>query len=188
MRISRPDTWEAVKYVTSFLRKINPDDPAKYDYVLSRPSIMGYCKKDFNKRTCTLCPLSAFCLSAKIPGIRSVPLRSRKESNIFRRFLQMYGDKLGIDRVFTEYPVGDFSIDAVIHSKDCTWYVVEVERRLNDTAIGQVIKYKTLLYKYRSIHAKPLIICESADERLIKLLNIDAGIQVIVVPPLKSSI
>ncbi|MEG9194112.1 MAG: DUF2400 family protein [Candidatus Methanoglobus sp.] len=34
--------WRGVLEATGFLRKLNPDDPTKYDYVLSRLSIMGY--------------------------------------------------------------------------------------------------------------------------------------------------
>lgn len=44
--------WDYVKYVTSILRKINPNDPAKYDYVLSRPAIMGYCTRKIEKSLC----------------------------------------------------------------------------------------------------------------------------------------
>ncbi len=181
IKITKP-TWDSVRYVTSIFRQINPEDPAKYDYVLSRPSIMGYCKKDPSKNVCVLCPLSSFCPSSKLPEkIRGAPLRSRRESMIFKRFLNLYRDKLGISDVWTEYPLGDYSIDAVMHSKDCTWYVAEVEERLTDTAIGQVIKYKILLYRYKKVIARPLIICREADNKLVELLRTDAGIQVFMV-------
>lgn len=100
-------------------------------------------------------------MSAKLPEKSAkLPLRSRKEAKIC-------SNRLRIDKVYTEYPIGDYNIDAIIHRNDCTWYVVEVEERLNDIAIGQVIKYRALLYGYRKIVAKPLIICKEANPELI---------------------
>lgn len=93
----------------------------------------------------------------------------------------MYSTKLDIDKIFVEYPIGNYSVDVLIHCKDGTWYVVEIEEKLTDAAIGQVIKYKVLLYKLRKIFAKPLTVCKEADPKLVQALRLDVGIDVIVI-------
>jgi len=177
-------SWDSVRNVSFFLRRVNADDPAKYDYVLSRPLIMGYCKSDLKASKCVLCPLSTICSSAQllsVEGLKRKPLRSRREAEIFDRFIACYSSMLNLNEYETEFPIGDYQVDAVLHGKDCTWYVVEVEEELTDVAIGQVVKYKTLFYRYKKQLPKPLIICRRADQELIKALELDPGISVYIV-------
>ena len=70
--------------VTCFLRHVNSEDPAKYDYVLSRPSIMGYCVKQSGKSKCYLCPIYEICESSrKLPPPRKGrhPLSEREKKD-----------------------------------------------------------------------------------------------------------
>lgn len=61
--------WCGVLEATRFLRKLNPEDPTKYDYVLSRVAIMGYCAKDMARSLCCLCPIASICKSSKLPKL-----------------------------------------------------------------------------------------------------------------------
>ena len=49
------------------MRRVNPEDPVKYDYVLSRVSIMGYCARDLARSQCFMCPLASVCASSGLP-------------------------------------------------------------------------------------------------------------------------
>lgn len=183
LRIPRV-SWEAVRQVTAFLRSVNPSDPAKYDYVLSRPAIMGYCARSPHDCACTLCPLSTLCRSARLPEAPP-PQRplSPGERELLERFVRLHSARLGVDErgVLTEYPIGRYRVDAVLHSRDCTWYVVEVERELNDQAVGQVIKYRAMLYRHKRVLPRAVVVCERADPRLAEALRVDPGIEIVVV-------
>ena len=65
----RPD-WEGVLKVTKYFRRVNPEDPAKYDYVLSRPTILDICKAKFDESDCDVCFLSNICLYGKARAYR----------------------------------------------------------------------------------------------------------------------
>ena len=98
-----------------------------------------------------------------------------------RKLIEKYGMYLNISNYYTEYSIDNYSIDVVIHSKNCTWYVVEIERALNDAAIGQVIKYMILFHKHTKRIAKPMIVCEKANPELIRELKLNLGIEVFTV-------
>ncbi|TDA30142.1 MAG: hypothetical protein DSO00_02240 [Archaeoglobi archaeon] len=171
--------WRGVLKATGFLRKLNPDDPTKYDYVLSRLSIMGYCAKDLARSKCLLCPIVSVCKASEPPRPVEVGLRTEAETEILKRYLEIYGREL--DRVYTEYPLGRFSADALIHKTSCSEYVVEVEEELNYTAIGQVATYRYLFYKIHGRLAKPMIICRRAKSELKEAAWIEQGIEVVEV-------
>jgi len=172
--------WKNVLKVTKLFRNINSEDPVKYDYVFSRPAIMGYCAKDPARNRCYLCPLNEICSSASLPFKPKVkPLTSSKERKILDEFLKISGDKF--DEVKTEYPVGGKSIDVVAHDRDCNWYVMEVEEKLNYTAIGQAVTYRKLFTEIKKIRPKAVIICRDAPLDLKTACEVDAGIEVILV-------
>ncbi len=56
-----PKNRKSVFLITSILRKINLEDPIKYDFVLSRPVILGLCNKDIYESYCWVCPLKNVC-------------------------------------------------------------------------------------------------------------------------------
>jgi len=47
--------------LTRKLAEINPEDPIKYDFVLSRPQILGICLKKLMYSHCSVCPLRTLC-------------------------------------------------------------------------------------------------------------------------------
>ena len=165
---------------TRFLKRVNPEDPAKYDYVLSRVSIMGYCARDLARSQCCMCLLASVCLSSRLPKqVEAKPL-SKGEMEILEDFLKLRGEDF--DRVVTEYPLGRFSADALLHAKGCTEYVVEVERELNYAAIGQAVTYRYLYYRHSGRLAKPMIVCRKASRELAEAARLEQGIEVVEVP------
>ncbi|MCS7369517.1 MAG: DUF2400 family protein [archaeon GBS-70-058] len=175
-----PFNWRGVLEATKFLRKINPEDPTKYDYVLSRISIMGYCAKNIAKSQCYMCPLINLCNSSKSPKIIEAKPLTPVEMEILEDFLKIHGREF--DKVITEYTLGKYSADAFIHAKSCIEYIVEVERELNYTAIGQAVTYRYLYYKHSRKIAKPMIICRKASKELKEAAQLEQGIEVIEVP------
>ncbi|MEM2506009.1 MAG: DUF2400 family protein [Nitrososphaeria archaeon] len=169
--------WIGVLEATRFLREINPEDPVKYDYLLSRISIMGFCAKDPSKSKCCLCPLVNVCKSSRFtPEPRVYALRG-KEYDIFERFLKIYGSEF--DSIKTEYPLGKYSADALLHKTNSEMYVAEVEEELNYAAIGQVLTYRYLYFTIHSKIAKPIIICSRSRKELKETCEKEQGIAVI---------
>ena len=164
------------------LKEINPEDPAKYDYVLSRPAIMDYCTKKLEKCKCNLCPLVDACKKAnvKTPPPRK-PLTSPQEQKILEKFLKIYTPILEIDQYLTEYPLGNRAADLVFHTKECTWWVAEIEEELNYTAIGQAITYRKIYKELRGKRPKAAVICRRAPRDLKEACEVDVGIMVILV-------
>jgi len=180
VRFAGGSVWKNVLKVTKLFRNINSEDPVKYDYVFSRPAIMGYCAKDPARNRCYLCPLNEICSSASLPFKPKVkPLTSSKERKILDEFLKIDGDKF--DEIKTEYPVGGKSIDVVAHDRNCNWYVMEVEEKLNYTAIGQAVTYRKLFTEIKKIRPKAVIICRDAPLDLKAACEVDVGIEVILV-------
>ncbi len=55
-----PD-WKAAMEITRFLRKLDADDPIKYDFALCSYGKLGYCVKEVDKSRCGSCELSGVC-------------------------------------------------------------------------------------------------------------------------------
>lgn len=172
-------SWRGVIDATRFLRELNPDDPVKYDYLLSRVSIMGYCAKELEKSRCHLCPLVNVCEASRFkPEPHHVPLRG-KEREIFEKFLSVYGEEF--DSVTTEYLLEGYRADAVLHRRNCETWIVEVEEKLNYNAIGQVVTYRYFFFKTRGVKAKPVIVCLRSDKRLREACEVEQGVEVVEV-------
>ncbi|RSN73174.1 DUF2400 family protein [Candidatus Methanodesulfokora washburnensis] len=172
--------WHGVLKTTRFLRKLNPEDPTKYDYVLSRISIMGYCTKDPARSLCCFCPIANLCKSSKLPKtVKAKPL-TKREMEILEEYIKIHGEEL--DKIITEYPLEKYSADAVIHMRKCDEYVVEVEEELNYNAIGQVITYRYLYHRIHGKVAKPMIICKRAPPALKEAAQLEQGIEVVEIP------
>ncbi len=58
--------YSGLRKAMKFLRTINPDDPVKYDFPLSRPAILGWCKKSLQESDCDICYLNTICKGAKL--------------------------------------------------------------------------------------------------------------------------
>jgi len=74
------------------------------------------------------------------------------------------------------------SSDVFMHTKTCSEYIVEVERELNYTAIGQTVTYRYLYYKYSGKMTKPIIICRKASREFREAVQLERGIEVMEVP------
>jgi hypothetical protein len=127
-----------------------------------------------------MCPLASVCASSRLPEQVEARSLSKGEMEILEDFLRLRGEDF--DRVVTEYPLGRFSADALLHAKGCTEYVVEVERELNYAAIGQVITYRYLYYRHSGRLAKPMIVCRKASRELAEAAQLGQGIEVVEVP------
>jgi len=57
--------WNGVLQITKYFRKINPKDPTKYDFILSRPTILDICKKKPEESDCDACFLNKYCKTGK---------------------------------------------------------------------------------------------------------------------------
>lgn len=169
--------WQGVLKATKFFRSLNSSDPVKYDYILSRIAIMGYCAKELTKSKCFLCPLGNICRYSRIKYKPKAKALRGKEREIFEKYLKIYGHE--IDSVITEYPLGKYSTDAVLHKSSCKTYVVEVEHKLNYNAIGQIIAYRFLYFKMHGKMAIPMIVCFSAPKELKEICETEQGIEVL---------
>jgi uncharacterized protein (TIGR02757 family) len=57
--------WKAALEVTARLRKIDPADPTRYDFALSRLGILEYCKRKYRPEICEKCELLPACRFAQ---------------------------------------------------------------------------------------------------------------------------
>ncbi|OYT39623.1 MAG: hypothetical protein B6U89_03825 [Desulfurococcales archaeon ex4484_58] len=77
--------------LTSELAKLEPEDPAKYDFVLSRPQILGICLKKIEYSHCSVCPLKDFCKRSK--GFYGEPSKSRYINPLYSRVKEYIENK-----------------------------------------------------------------------------------------------
>jgi uncharacterized protein (TIGR02757 family) len=64
----RTRSWAAVEEVTDALRRIDPSDPIKYDFVLCHTGISGDCPKERDRAVCAPCVVRPDCRMWK--GVR----------------------------------------------------------------------------------------------------------------------
>ncbi len=58
----RTADWRAALEVTAELRRMDAEDPVRYDYALCRLGILGTCPRKRERRQCAACPLFDVCL------------------------------------------------------------------------------------------------------------------------------
>ncbi len=56
--------WKAAEDITNSLRKLDPEDPLKYDFSLTRLGILGNCVADKQSSRCGECSLAELCIRA----------------------------------------------------------------------------------------------------------------------------
>jgi len=102
-----PRSRGTVHRIAKIFRTINPADPVKYDYVLSRPVILGLCNREIETSYCWVCPLRRICRLASIldldrqrtKSIEELMKNSGREKNkavhdkILRQALHYLGEK-----------------------------------------------------------------------------------------------
>ncbi len=57
--------WKAALEVTEALKTVDPDDPTRYDFALSRLGILDLCQKKYRAEICKKCQLLPVCQFAK---------------------------------------------------------------------------------------------------------------------------
>lgn len=68
--LDRAPNWAMVEEVTNGLRAVDPTDPIRFDFAISRLGILNLCKKKFVKSVCVQCTLQTACrYSASRVGI-----------------------------------------------------------------------------------------------------------------------
>ena len=53
--------WRMVEEVTAALRRIDPEDPVRYDFSLCHLGMHGDCRKRRDPEICPRCPIDAIC-------------------------------------------------------------------------------------------------------------------------------
>lgn len=53
--------WKTALEITENLKKLDPDDPIKYDFALSRLGILDKCERRYRENVCNLCELKNVC-------------------------------------------------------------------------------------------------------------------------------
>lgn len=170
--------WNYVLRIANLLKEISPNDPIKYDFILSRPAIANYCLKDLSSSRCYICPLFGICLNSneKSKNINRNKLSHSQEYELFTRYLQLNNDKY--DQIKTDVNMGNTTVDILLHEIDNGWLVGEVEDQLSYESIGQILYYKNFVKSEKNIDAKPFIICRQFDSELKFACEIDADIKI----------
>lgn len=65
-------SWKTALEITGALRKLDPDDPVRYDYAITRLGILGVCGGGEAEFRCVACSLGAHCIhGSESHGFRS---------------------------------------------------------------------------------------------------------------------
>jgi len=136
---------KSLKMVNDILRRINPDDPIRYDFVLSRPALLGICLKNINFSHCWTCPLRDICrigrsagkyselftneeyMSLKEPiDRRRLDSAKRKHDMILKRVVMYVREALGYIDYRSNYPI-DHGLRSDIYCKNSIPLIGEVK-------------------------------------------------------------
>jgi endonuclease III len=54
-------SWRTAEEITAALRRVDPDDPVRYDFALCHLGMSGACPARRDPRRCAACPLAGAC-------------------------------------------------------------------------------------------------------------------------------
>ncbi len=57
----KSNDWKAALELTRFLRKLDPDDPVKYDFAICSYGKLGYCVRKIDPEKCDSCEMAPIC-------------------------------------------------------------------------------------------------------------------------------
>jgi uncharacterized protein (TIGR02757 family) len=57
----RDASWRTAEEITAALRRVDPDDPVRYDFALCHLGMSGACPARRDRARCAPCPLAAAC-------------------------------------------------------------------------------------------------------------------------------
>lgn len=69
----RDASWRTAEEITAALRRIDPDDPVRYDFALCHLGMSGACPARRDRARCAACPLAAACGAGGARGIAITP-------------------------------------------------------------------------------------------------------------------
>lgn len=58
---AKTGSWRVAEEITGWLRKMDPEDPVRYDFAIAHLGISGACKGKRDPLACPLCPLDPVC-------------------------------------------------------------------------------------------------------------------------------
>jgi uncharacterized protein (TIGR02757 family) len=73
----RDASWRTAEEITASLRRIDPDDPVRYDFALCHLGMSGMCPARRDPARCRVCPLQGACVAVARGGARAGRGRSR---------------------------------------------------------------------------------------------------------------
>jgi len=169
MGITLKNNWEGVIRITKYFRNINPLDPAKYDYVLSRPAILDICKKSLKDSDCDACFLNEICLTGR-ENIKNIKITVEDEKDKIKhdyiRDLFKSRNPWNASCIREEYLNG--KADIVCYLPDIKnpekIIIVEVKVILTFNGIRQLLNYlRTAIKKWKDVirEYKGVLVCEN---------------------------
>jgi len=166
--ITLKNNWRGVIRITNYFRDINPLDPAKYDYVLSRPAILDICKNNLKDSDCDACFLNEICLTGRenIKNIRIIVEDEKdKIKHDYIRDLFKSRNPWNASCIREEYLNG--KADIVCYLPDIKnpekMIIIEVKVILTFNGIKQLLNYlRTAIKKWKKTikEYKGVIVCE----------------------------
>jgi len=57
----RDASWRTAEEITASLRRVDPDDPVRFDFALCHLGMSGACPARRRQESCRSCPLAAAC-------------------------------------------------------------------------------------------------------------------------------
>ncbi|MBC7091240.1 MAG: DUF2400 family protein [Nitrososphaeria archaeon] len=110
---------ESIK-ITELLKQVNPEDPIKYDFVLSRPALLGWCLKETEYSHCQTCLLRQACkIGSKTETYSRLfdtklkePIEAKKPENLIKRHNHLV--KIAYQYFIEKYKLHDCRTDVAI--------------------------------------------------------------------------
>ncbi len=79
---TRNDTsWRTAEAITDALRRLDPEDPVRFDFALAHLGISGDCRGHHDPEVCASCPLEPVCTALSPRGAGRSGLRGRGSSS-----------------------------------------------------------------------------------------------------------
>ncbi len=75
----RDMSWRTAEEITRSLRRVDPDDPVRFDFALCHLGMSGGCSVRSDPRKCAACPLRAFCRAGATGTRRGGERRASKK-------------------------------------------------------------------------------------------------------------
>ncbi|MEM4522617.1 MAG: DUF2400 family protein [Nitrososphaeria archaeon] len=115
-KVSRSESLK----ITELLKQINPEDPIKYDFVLSRPALLGWCLKETEYSHCLTCLLKQACkIGSKTSTYSKLfetklkePIEAKNPENLIRKHDHLV--KIAYQYFIEKYNLHDCRTDTAI--------------------------------------------------------------------------